>query len=466
MNEDIGAGPECYRLIKHWEKAPPAPWPQTSEGGALKAYQCSANKWTISFGVRWHPDGRPVREGDTITEDQVMPYLEAAMGRVVADVRRVVTLPINQYQMDALIVWVFNLGIGALKKSTELLPAINSGRWLDAAADMGVFIYATTTAKDGRLWKRAMKGLLIRRYTEATLALGYDPSAAYSYDISLPTEREWQPDWVNPDTGKVQGRYFDRVLATKTKFKDVLRVAQRYPLPESPEPAHAQVPVLVPTLERVEVAPAPLQDSAIPSLQATIDGIPTQLPLPGEFGEDELVLNRPAAPVAMDANGTASAPEATQPVPAQARVPQTDSNTGVSPPASAGRPDPIAPSPPVVLPSPLPPPKPPVIIAPKSVDVRSIPYGEVTPENGVKDMSGAQRVIGMVIVGVGSFIQVVTTRLGAGGVIGAIAYDLSRDSVVVALLATGVVVAIGWFTRKRGTKVITKGMISATQLLK
>jgi hypothetical protein len=107
-----------------------------------------------------------------------------------------------------------------------------------------------------------------------------------------------------------------------------------------------------------------------------------------------------------------------------------------------------------------------VIIAPKSVDVKSIPYGEVAPENGAKNMSESQRVIGMVIVGVGSVIQVVTTRLGVGGVIGAVTFDLSRDPVVVALLATGVVVAIGFFTRKRGTKVVTNGMVNATQLLK
>jgi hypothetical protein len=98
--------------------------------------------------------------------------------------------------------------------------------------------------------------------------------------------------------------------------------------------------------------------------------------------------------------------------------------------------------------------------------VRSIPYGEVAPENGAKNMSESQRGIGMVIVGVGSVVQILTVRLGVGTAVGAIFFDLSRDPVVIALAATAVVAVIGWLTRKRGTKVMTKGMIEATTLLK
>ena len=266
-NEQLSAGPECYRLLKHWEKGPErvkvngewVMWPRSAEGAALKAYQCSAGKWTISFGVRWHPDGRPVVEGDTITEDQVMPYLEAAMGRVVADVRSVVTYPLTQFQMDALVVWVFNLGVTALRNSTKLLPAINAGRWLDAAVEMGVFLYSTTTAADGRPWKRAMLGLLIRRYTESSLLLGYDGIEAIKrVNIELPTQRDYQPDWVNPATGE-KGRYYDAVLPAKTPFKAVLEVAQNYPLQAAvvaPAPLPAPKPAVVPA--PAPAAPAPL----------------------------------------------------------------------------------------------------------------------------------------------------------------------------------------------------------------
>ena len=127
------------------------------------------------------------------------------------------------------------------------------------------------------------------------------------------------------------------------------------------------------------------------------------------------------------------------------------------------------PPPPVAPPAPLPvtkPPPPPVIIAPKTVDIRSIPYGEVTPENGAKNMTDSQRAIGMVLVGVGSVTQILSARLGVGAAVGAIFFDLSRDPVVIALTATAIVAVIGWFTRKRGTKVLTTGMVQATQVLK
>jgi hypothetical protein len=134
----------------------------------------------------------------------------------------------------------------------------------------------------------------------------------------------------------------------------------------------------------------------------------------------------------------------------------------------------VAQGPAVVVPAPQPPPPPvaapkppePVIIAPKSVDVRSIPYGEITPENGAKNMSDSQRAVGMVIVGAGSLIQIVTARLGVATAIGAIAFDASRDPVVIALIATGAVAVIGWLMRKKGTKVMTTGMVNATQVLK
>jgi lysozyme len=131
-------------------------------------------------------------------------------------------------------------------------------------------------------------------------------------------------------------------------------------------------------------------------------------------------------------------------------------------------PAPQPPPPPVALAPPpvIKPPPPPIVIAPKTVDIRSIPYGEVLPENGAKNMSESQRGIGMVLVGVGSVVQVITMRLGIGTAVGAVFFDLTRDPVVIALVATGIVAAIGWFTRKRGTKVMTTGMVNATQVLK
>jgi lysozyme len=173
----------------------------------------------------------------------------------------------------------------------------------------------------------------------------------------------------------------------------------------------------------------------------------------------ELVLTKPE-PVVPTTPGKAEPLEVAPPKPPP---------PAVSAPPTALPSGPVAQAPAVVVPAPQPPPSPvapPVIIAPKSVDVRSIPYGEVTPENGAKNMSESQRGVGMVIVGAGSLIQIVTARLGVGTAVGAILFDASRDPVVIALVATGVVAVIGWLMRKRGTKVMTTGMVNATQVLK
>jgi lysozyme len=147
----------------------------------------------------------------------------------------------------------------------------------------------------------------------------------------------------------------------------------------------------------------------------------------------------------------------------------------VPPPALPPAPPsgPVAQASAVVVPAPQPPPSPvaplpppPVIIAPKTVDIRSIPYGEIDPANGAKNMSESQRAVGMVLVGVGSVVQIITMRLGIGTAVGAVFFDLTRDPVIIALVATGIVAAIGWFTRKKGTKVMTTGMVTATQVLK
>jgi lysozyme len=141
-------------------------------------------------------------------------------------------------------------------------------------------------------------------------------------------------------------------------------------------------------------------------------------------------------------------------------------------PPTASPSGPVVAAPAVVVPAPQPPsppvapPPPPVIIAPKTVDIRSIPYGEISPDNGAKNMSESQRGIGMVLVGVGSVVQVITMRLGIGTAIGAVFFDLTRDPVIIALVATAIVAVIGWFTRKKGTKVLTTGMVNATQVLK
>ena len=108
----------------------------------------------------------------------------------------------------------------------------------DAAACFGMWIFAT----DGAGHKQAMRGLLRRRYSESALFMGYDWTQACDND-AIALQREI-PDTL-PGT--------DRVIY-RTPFKDVLAVAQRYPLPPSDElvltvPAQAAPPPLTGSTE-------------------------------------------------------------------------------------------------------------------------------------------------------------------------------------------------------------------------
>jgi lysozyme len=411
----MAPGHECYRLIKHWEKGPVevngVPWPRSAEGAALKAYQCSAGKWTISFGVRWHPDGRPVVEGDTITEADVMPYLEAAMGRVASDVRRAFDIQLTQNQFDAITVWVYNLSIGRMNTSTELKDFINQGRTSDAAAEMCTYVYATTQASDGYPWKRAMRGLLIRRLTESCVWMGYDWEEACEPDgVALPTKRRFEPEWVDPNTGK-KGRYYDDIQVGKTKLSDTLYKAQRYPL----------------TLVLDQPAPPPTATGST----AVVGGVPTVPPV--QVGTSPTLSPAPTVP------------------PVAARKPE---------------PVPASPAPPARAPVPAPPvggvivrkgdapvPDKPIIIAPERINPNALP----TNADTVKNMADSTRMVGMVLVAIGSIIQVVTLRLGIGTAIGAVFFDLTRDPVVITLAVTAIVAALGWITKRNGKKTFAKG---------
>ena len=91
------------------------------EGCRLQAYQDAAKVWTIGYG---HTKG--VKKGDNITQVEAEAYLredvEEVEGQILA-----LNLNLTQPQFDALVSFVYNVGIGAFKKST-LLRFIREGR--------------------------------------------------------------------------------------------------------------------------------------------------------------------------------------------------------------------------------------------------------------------------------------------------------------------------------------------------
>lgn len=141
-------------LIKHFE------------GLSLKAYKCPAGVWTIGYGTTGVVEARP---GVTITKEQAEVLLttdvEKFEHQVWALVRDVV---VSQHQLDALIAFAYNVGIGAFKTSTLLKKLLQKDY--------------TGASKEFLRWTKAkgkeLPGLVKRRRAESLLFLGGDWRAA------------------------------------------------------------------------------------------------------------------------------------------------------------------------------------------------------------------------------------------------------------------------------------------------
>ncbi len=202
MNEHLFVNNHGLRLITSFEGEP-----------RLKARLCEGGAWELSYGVTFFPDGSPVKEGDTCTYDEALGMFRHALNVFEDHVKRLVTVPLNSNQFSALVSLCYNIGPENMERSS-VLRHVNARRFDDAADAFGMWLYATLGQH-----KQAFRGLLRRRYAEAVVFMGYDFEVACS-DDGVALVRERPPNDIGTD----------KVLF-KTPFKDVLMVAQRYPLP-------------------------------------------------------------------------------------------------------------------------------------------------------------------------------------------------------------------------------------------
>ena len=113
------------------------------EGRKLKAYRCSAGVWTIGFG---HTED--VEEGDTITSSEAELLLIEDLRERANALAPFVNAPVTEGQYIALVSLAFNIGVGALKKSS-LLRYINLGRIDEAADEFLRWVYAGGKVSEG-----------------------------------------------------------------------------------------------------------------------------------------------------------------------------------------------------------------------------------------------------------------------------------------------------------------------------
>lgn len=98
------------------------------EGEKLKAYLCPAGVWTIGVGHT----GPDVKPGMVITLDRSDELLRSDLARFESAVSGLLRVPVSQGQFDALVSLAFNVGSGAVGKST-LLRLLNAGDKAGAA---------------------------------------------------------------------------------------------------------------------------------------------------------------------------------------------------------------------------------------------------------------------------------------------------------------------------------------------
>ena len=125
------------------------------ESCRLSAYQDLRGIWTIGYGHT----GPDVHAGMVITQQEADALLAQDLEVAAEGVRRLVKVPLTQFQFDALVDFAFNLGVGSLERST-LLRLLNEGKYLLAGGQFPVWDHAGD---------KVVPGLLARRDAEQRL---------------------------------------------------------------------------------------------------------------------------------------------------------------------------------------------------------------------------------------------------------------------------------------------------------
>lgn len=134
---------------------------QTFEGLRLRAYQDDVGVWTIGYGTT-RINGRPVMPGETITEDDAIAYLQRDTETICVMLDNYVPRELAQNEVDALVSFCYNLGIGAFRGSS-LRKALITGTPIDES----LFTRWSKIRINGVL--QTSKGLLRRRRAEYAL---------------------------------------------------------------------------------------------------------------------------------------------------------------------------------------------------------------------------------------------------------------------------------------------------------
>ena len=124
-------GIEAIKLLKKFEQGP-------NGGFASEVYKCSSGENTIGYGHVVLPD----EHFTTISEEEAEELLRKDIAIAEDAINRYVKVPLTQNRFDALVSFVFNVGVKAFKSST-LLKKLNQGLYDEIDEELAKWVYVS-----------------------------------------------------------------------------------------------------------------------------------------------------------------------------------------------------------------------------------------------------------------------------------------------------------------------------------
>lgn len=134
----------CYVLIRAHERL------------RLKAYRCPAGVLTIGYGHT-----RNVKPGQQWTREEAEAHLQGDCADAAAAIPKDLQYRLNQNEFDALVSFIFNVGVGAFATST-MLKKLRAGDYAGAADEFPRWVKSNG---------KTLPGLVVRRTDERELFL-------------------------------------------------------------------------------------------------------------------------------------------------------------------------------------------------------------------------------------------------------------------------------------------------------
>lgn len=121
------------------------------EGCKLKAYRCPAGKWTIGYGTT-----AGVYPGMVITRDKAEVFLDADIQAIESYLEKMPELvALTSYQWDAIVDFVYNLGLKNFKGSTLLKKIKADPADPNIPAEFSRWVYSGNSKLPGLVKRRA-----------------------------------------------------------------------------------------------------------------------------------------------------------------------------------------------------------------------------------------------------------------------------------------------------------------------